>query len=127
MGVYVDAVDLKQHFRQGQGVDEATIEEIMGEQEEYVRTRLKLDVLPPDNPILKSIIRDLTISKCIYQLTSINVDQLSKADQLERGALRRINELEREGTLKKRDITNIDKEVYSPYTSFFTPGDFGLG
>ncbi len=127
MGVYVDPVDLKQHFRQGAGVDESTIEEIMREQETYVQGRLRLDALPPNHDVLKSVIRDLTISKCIYQLTSINVDQLSKADQLERSALRRLRELEDEGSLKPRDKTNVSREVYSPYPKFFTPGDFGFG
>lgn len=126
MGVYVDAEDLMQHFRQGQGLDEETIEEIMAEQESYVQARLKIDVLPPSNEIIKGIVRDLTIAKCIYELTPINVDQLAKADQQERGALRRLNELEREGTLKRRDFTNVEKEVYSPYPPFFSPSRFGF-
>jgi hypothetical protein len=126
MGVYVDAEDLMQHFRQGQGLEEETIEEIMSEQEDYVQERLKLDVLPPDNNIIKSIVRDLTIAKCIYELTPINVDQLSKADSQERSALRKLNELEREGSLKKRDTTNLVHEVYSPYPPYFSPSQFGL-
>ena len=126
MGVYVDAEDLMQHFRQGQGLDEETIEEIMLEQEDYVQDKLKLDVLPPNNNIIKSIVRDLTIAKCIYELTPINVDQLSKADSQERSALRKLNELEREGSLKKRDQANLDKEVFNPYPSYFSPSSFGL-
>lgn len=127
MGIYVDPIDLKQHFRQGAGVDEDTIAEIMQEQESYVQGRLRLDALPPNHDVLKSIIRDLTISKAIYQLTSINVDQLSKANDLERSALRRLRELESEGSLKPRNISNVDREVYSPYAPLFTPRDFGIG
>jgi hypothetical protein len=126
MGVYVDAEDLLQHFRQGQGLDEESIEEIMSEQEDYVQERLKLDVLPPSNNIVKSIVRDLTIAKCIYELTPINVDQLAKADSQERSALRKLGELEREGSLKTRDSSNLDKEVFSPYPPYFSPTEFGL-
>lgn len=126
MGIYVDAEDLRQHFRPGNLSDD-TVEEIMGEQETYVMQRLNLSELPPDHPILKNVVRDFTIAGCLYILPASNSEALEKANNMRREALRRLEELRDEGFKTGNKNSNIGAEVYNPYNEpFFIPSDFRL-
>lgn len=129
MGVYLDAEDIEQHFRQSGALDIETIEEVMEEQEYYVQTRLRLPQLPPDNPILRDIIRDLTIAKGIYRITPANADNLIKADSQERSALRKLRELETGGLgiIGGKLRGEPSTEVYNPiYGTFFPLSDWDV-
>lgn len=129
MGTYIDAEDISQHFRQSGGLDDETIEELMAEQEYYVQTRLNLPSLPPDNPILKGIIRDLTIAACIYEITPASADNVVKADSQRREAKARLRELESEGlgVIGGSGKPGAEFEVINPFSEpFFSPADFGL-
>lgn len=128
MGVYVDAEDLRQHFRRAGSMDDETIEEVMQEQESYVKERLKIDVLPPNNDILKNIIRDLTVSAAILSAPASTVDDVAKADRLRSEALRRLTELIEDGFKAGTPSNkNVDTEIYNPYEySFFSPSEFFL-
>lgn len=131
MGVYVDVDDIKQHFRAGAAVPDETLDEIMQEQESYVQRYLKLDALPPENDILKTVIRDLTIANGIYQITPANADNIVKADAQRRNALRILREVKEEGLglVNQRPDGNWEKEVYNPIGDdrVFSPADFGIG
>jgi hypothetical protein len=127
MGIYVDAEDIKQHFRGGQALGDETIEELMTEQEYYVQSRLELSSLPANNPILASIVRDLTIAAGIFSLTSPNQDNVVKAESMRREALRRLDEADKNGIGVITDAPPADytREVINPYpTSFFNSEDY---
>lgn len=132
MGVYVDVDDIKQHFRSGAQLGDETIDELMSEQETYVMSRLALDSLPPDNLILKSIIRDLTISAGIHSMVAASEAQTAKAVFLRNEALRKIRELNDDRTALGETYSNRgsrwENEVINPNGDepFFTPEDFGL-
>jgi hypothetical protein len=130
MGTYVDAEDLRQHFRAGGGLDDELVEEVMLEQENYVQQRLGLSALPPENPILKNIVRDLTIAGAIYVMTPASADNVVKADSQRREALRRLEELRVEGFRVGGDSNickSIEAEMYNSYEdSYFKANDFGL-
>jgi hypothetical protein len=118
MGIYVDAEDIRQHMRGGTALTVEAIEELMDEQEYYVQTSLDLAELPPGNLYLTSIIRDLTIAAAIYSLTAPNADDLGKADEMRREAIRRLAEADRNG-LGPADTTytphDPNEEVFDPY------------
>ncbi len=128
MGVYLDADDIKQHFQQGRNIKNETIEELMDEQEYYVQTRLGLNILPPSNPLLASIIRDLTIAAGILNLLQPNADTVVKADTLRAEALRRLNEADKSGigVVTTAPPNHWSQEVYNPYgnTKFFKMDDY---
>lgn len=127
MGFYVDTDDIRQHMRGANALAEDTIDEIMTEQEYYVQTALKLDSLPPSNPILSSIIRDLTVAASIYALTAPNAEDLEKADTLRREAYRRLDRVDDKiglGTVGGTYPTRPDLEVDVLESSFFGLGDF---
>ncbi len=128
---YVDVDDIRQHFRQSGALDDDTIEEIMGEQESYVKARLRLATLPPDNDILKQVIRNLTVSHVIFNVTSVAGDY-DKGTALRSEALRLLNEIGREGMgIRPNPFDQAggwESEVINPYGEdrFFNPSDFGL-
>lgn len=132
MGIYVDAEDIRQHFKAGGSLTEETVEEIMAEQEYYVKARLGLDALPPNNPILKSIVRDLSISNGINSLVAATDTQNAKAVYLRNEALRKLRELDDDrkgldgGSYSERQTW--ENQVYNPYGDepFFKPEDFDL-
>lgn len=127
MGFYVDAEDLRQHYRQAGSMDDELVEEIMLEQESYVKQRLKLSELPSGNNIVKNIVRDLTVAGAIFAAPAASTDLINKAT-LQRGeALRRLNELLEEGFRAGPSNKELDLEVFNPYTNpFFEPSDFFL-
>lgn len=127
MGVYTDAEDIKQHMRGGTALTTETLEELMDEQEYYVQTVLNLDILPSDNPILASIIRDLTIAAAIYSLTAPNTDDLGKADMMRREALRKLGEADQRvglGIIGSNPKGSPESEITTPSMSFFTINQF---
>lgn len=127
MGVYTDADDIRQHMRGGTALSVETLDEIMEEQEYYVATVLKLDSLPPNNPILSSIIRDLTIAAAIYSLTAPNTDDLGKADMMRREALRKLQEADMRVGLGKVGGSSHgtpESEVAVTNNTFFALQDF---
>lgn len=128
MGVYVDADDIMQHFRQAPAITSETIEEVMEEKEYYVQTFLNLTELPPDNPILKDIIRNLTIAAGITMITPAQPENLSKAQMLNSNALRQLREIDDSGLgiVGGSPRPGAAYEVYNPYPPFFTLDDFGL-
>ena len=127
MGFYVDTDDIRQHMRGASALTEDTIDEIMTEQEYYVQTALRLTSLPPGNPILSSIIRDLTVAACIYALTAPQTEDLEKADTLRREAYRRLDRVDDKiglgliGGVVEGDPAN---EVDTLDGSFFALSDF---
>jgi len=128
MGIYVDAEDIRQHMRGGNALSVEALEELMAEQEYFVQTTLNLNELPPDNPILTSIIRDLTIAAAIYSLTAPNSDDLGKADTLRRDANNRLTTVDRIG-LGHLDTASAPHDaaaevVNAAPNSFFSLGDF---
>lgn len=130
MGVYVDVPDIRQHVRQSGALTDETINELMREQEYYVETVLNIPALPPDNPLLKNIIRDLTIAATIYAIIPVSSDDVGKANFIRAEALRKLSDADREGigivrgTQGARDSS---VEIRNLYTSpFWTPSDFGL-
>ena len=127
MGVYVDTDDIRQHMRGANSLAEDTIDEIMTEQEYYVQTTLNLTELPIGNPILTSIIRDLTVAHCIYALTSPQAGDLEKADTMRREAHRRLNTVDKNiglGTVGGTALGNPEGEISTMEGSFFTLEDF---
>lgn len=127
MGVYTDAEDIRQHMRGGSALPVETLDELMDEQEYYVATVLKLDTLPANNPILASIIRDLTIAAAIYSLTAPNTDDLGKADMMRREALRKLQEADERvglGTVGGSPRGSAELEVAVPSNTFFALQDF---
>lgn len=127
MGFYVDTDDIRQHMRGANALAEDTIDEIMTEQEYYVQTALHLTSLPPANPILSSIIRDLTVAACIYALTAPNNEDLEKADTLRREAYRRLDRVDDKiglGTVGGFTPTDPEEEIDTMEGSFFSLSDF---
>jgi hypothetical protein len=127
VGFYVDTDDIRQHMRGANALAEDTIDEIMTEQEYYVQTALRLTSLPPANPILSSIIRDLTVAASIYALTAPNNEDLEKADTLRREAYRRLDRVDDKiglGTVGGFPETDPTTEVDTLDGSFFTLSDF---
>ncbi len=112
---YVDVTDIQQHFFQSGALSLAQITELMGEEEYYVRTQLDLDTLPDNNPTLRSIIRDLTIARCMLTLVPIE-GETAHANFLRSEALRRLKELDRSGLGPNTGTIGRDpsKEVYNP-------------
>lgn len=127
MGFYVDTDDIRQHMRGANALAEDTIDEIMTEQEYYVQTALKLTELPPSNPILASIIRDLTVAASIYALTAPNADDMEKADTLRREAYRRLDRVDDKiglGLIGGMPQGDPSTEVDTMEGSFFALSDF---
>lgn len=127
MAVYIDADDIRQYLPQSRGVSTETIDETMEEWEYYVQTRLNLSELPPNHPILRNIIRDLTIATVITALSPANVDNLSRADIQKREGLRKLRELEEGGlgVIGGRTRTDPLNDVFNPYPHpFFSFEDF---
>lgn len=131
MGIYVDAADIQQHVRGAAGVTPESIEELMAEQEYYVQTVLNLNELPPENPILSNIIRDLTTAAVIYDLLSPNESDTVKADNIRREAIRRLEQVDNKIGLGINNATagirDTNNQVINPFEgAFFKPEDFGL-
>lgn len=130
MGVYVDVPDIKQHLRQSGALTDETINELMREQEYYVETVLNIPTLPPDNPLLKSIVRDLTIAAAIYAIVPANSDDVGKANFMRAEALRKLSDADRQGIgIVKGSQADRDSsmEIRNLYTApFWTPKDFNL-
>lgn len=127
MGFYVDTDDIRQHMRGANALAEDTIDEIMTEQEYYVQTALHLTALPPSNPILASIIRDLTVAACIYALTAPQSEDMEKADTLRREAYRRLDRVDDKiglGTVGGTPQGDPSTEIDTMEGSFFSLYDF---
>jgi hypothetical protein len=127
VGFYVDTDDIRQHMRGANALAEDTIDEIMTEQEYYVQTALRLTELPPSNPILASIIRDLTVAASIYALTAPNADDMEKADTLRREAYRRLDRVDDKiglGVIGGEVEGDPFNEVSTMEGSFFALSDF---
>lgn len=131
MGVYVDVPDIRQHVRQSGALTDETINELMREQEYYVETVLNIPSLPPDNPLLKNIIRDLTIAAAIYAIVPVSSDDVGKANFIRAEALRKLSDADREGigivrgSQAARDASTEIRNLYA--SPFWTPSDFNLG
>ncbi len=116
---YVDAQDIRQHVRGAQNAPVPNISEIMEEVEGMVANELDLgDSLPPNVPVLRAIVRELTTARVILDLlppTSENVARTQLHDQRGWSMLR---------SAKKEGITpasfadrEYEKEVYNPRTT----------
>jgi hypothetical protein len=127
VGFYVDTDDIKQHMKGANAVGDETIDEIMTEQEYYVQTKLGLTTLPPANPLLANIIRDLTVAHSIYALTAPTSGDMEKADTIRREAHRRLNEVNNDiglGIMGGATPTSAEEEVGTLDGSFFHLDDF---
>lgn len=122
---YVEPQDIRQHYQELASMQVPNIVEIMTEIENYVKMRVNMDPLPPNNDTLKDIIRELTAAKLIGNRAR-DSDELARADFHRRNGLTMINDVNRDGlfptTLGSRNIAN---EVYNPHPSpFFKAEDF---
>lgn len=115
MPVYTDAIDIRQHLRGATGLTVPQIEEIMEEVEYYISTELDIDPLPPDNPLLRSMVRELTLSRAILDLMAPSSETLGRADVHRRNGMDLLASAKREGifpsSYSSRDAAS---EVYSP-------------
>jgi hypothetical protein len=123
---YVNPQDIREHVRGIGSVGVPQIAELMSNVESFVKMRLNLDPLPPDNEVLTDIIRELTTAKVIADTLNPTSEQLARAEYHRRNGLTMINDVNRDGlvpmSLGSRDVT---KEVYNPYTEpFFSAEDF---
>ena len=122
MGIYTDAIDIRQHIRGGERASVPQIQEIMDEMESWVGAELDIDPLPPNNPILRAIIRELSTSRIILDILPVSAENLSRADMHERRGMRLLESAKREG-IAPTDFSSRDpaKEVYNPHNEVFFP------
>lgn len=126
---YVDVDDIKEHFRAAGALEDDAIEEVMDEQEDYVAARLRMTTLPPNNSILKSIIRNLTVAEATLNLLPPGSADIEKALAMRNEGLRRLEEVREDGTGIRVPGSSgpgqWENEVLNPYeTPFFTWDDF---
>lgn len=127
---YVDPSEIRGSFREAQALSDALITEFMGQEEAYVSSRLRIPSLPPSDPILTQIIRDLTIARAIFNITPASSERYQMAIAMRQEALRRLDEAESNGWITDPGSTpdaRIDEEVYNPYAEeepFFSPEDY---
>jgi hypothetical protein len=123
---YIDPQDIREHLRGSGSIQQPTLVEVMTAVESYVKMRLNMDPLPPDNPVVKDIIRELSIAKIITDLMNPTGEDLSRAEYHRRNALAMINDAKRDGLVPFSSGNRvISKEVYNPYPEpFFSREDF---
>ncbi len=123
---YVDVADIQEHLRIGNRVQPAQITELMTEVESYVKMHLNTDPLPPDNDVLKSIVRELTMARVILDALPATSDDLARAQMHQSLGARLLTEVKDEGlTPNNVGSRDVSKEVYNPDPSpFFTVEDF---
>lgn len=122
---YVDVADIRQHLRENDAFSDANILEMMEEVESYVANYISESPLPDNQPLLRSIIRDLTISRLIFNLTSAQGEAPPVAVELDRIANRKLYMIRTEGLeTGTTGRGNVNNEVVSPYEPFWTIEDF---
>lgn len=124
--VYVEVADIKQHYRESSAYPDANIIEMMEEEQAYVENYLKMSPLPPAHPVLRSIIRDLTISRLMLNIASASGEAPGLAVELERQANRKLFQIKSDGLMVEGWTRgNPDKQVINPYPeTFWTLEDF---
>lgn len=123
---YIEPRDIQEHLRIGGRVSIPAITELMREVESYVKMHLNLDPLPENVDVLRSIIRELTMSKVIMDSLQPNSEDLARAQTHNAIGMRMLREVKDEG-LVPADIgsRNVANEVYNPDPfPFFNIGDF---
>lgn len=122
MAIYVDVQDIRQHVKGAGNAPVPQIQEIMEEVESYVSAQLDIHPLPPNNPILRSIIRELTTSRIILDLLPITAENLSRAQMHEQRGFRQLRDAKTEGIAPRdNSLRDARSEVYTPRAEpFFT-------
>jgi len=112
---YIDPQDIIQHKRGLAQVPVPNLQEIMGEIEYFVSIRLDLNPLPPNNPLLKNIIRELSTSRAILDLLPPQAENLNAAVLHEQRGFKLLAEAKANG-IEPVDYSTKDytKEVYVP-------------
>lgn len=123
---YIDPQDIREHLRGSASVQQPALVETMEAVEAYVEMRLNMDPLPPDNKVIKDIIRELAIAKVITDLMSPNAEDLTRAEYHRRNGMAMINDAKKDGLIPfSIGGRVISKEVYNPYPEpFFSREDF---
>lgn len=125
---YVDIADIRQWFRENPALDDAPIEEVMEEMETYVSNYIDMYPLPPAHPLLKHIIRDLTISRLIFNITPAGGSNFDLAVELNRQAMSKLYQIKQDGLIIPGESTqrgNWQNQVFSR-DSFWTIEDFDV-
>lgn len=123
---YMDPVDIRTITPEAEGLSDESLSIFIDEEEAYTATQL--GKLPPSNPIVFGIIRDLVRAKAMQSLLPMQSDDYRFAEALRREAKDRLRVAKEQG-LKPRvpPSVNVDA-VANPFSSypFFTLNDFGL-
>lgn len=113
---YVTVGDIRNAMRESGALPDALLQEFIDQEEAYVKAILRLDSFPPDNLILKEIIRDLVIARAIYNITPANSDRYAMAVSLRGEALRRLQEVDNRGLIPSGSSGGgYGDEVYNPW------------
>jgi hypothetical protein len=123
MAVYIDAQDIRQHVRGAQGVPVPNINEIMEEVEAYIAAELDLgDSLPPNNPVLRSMVREFATARVILDLLPVSSENIARVQLHNQNGQVLLKSARREG-ITPNDISGrvAENEVYQPHPTPLWP------
>jgi hypothetical protein len=121
MAVYIDAQDIRQHVRGAQGVPVPNVNEIMEEVEAYIAAELDMgDSLPPNNPVLRSMVREFATARVILDLLPVSSENIARVQLHNQNGQTLLRSAKKEG-ITPNDISarNAEAEVYQPRTTPF--------
>lgn len=121
--MYITVQNVKDNVRGATAIADSRIEEYIQTEEAYVKTRLNVETLPPDNFILFTIIRDFVSARAVLNLQGPNSSEFELALELRRSAKERLQAAVEQGVSPSdRRRGTIEEEVYNPFGDepFFT-------
>lgn len=121
--MYITVQDVKNNVRGANAIAEERIVEYIQTEESFVKTKLNLETLPPDNHILFTIIRDFAAARCVLNLQGPNSSEFELALALRRDAKERLEAAVSTGiTPSDRRRGKIEDEIHNPFgdAPFFT-------